>query len=85
LFDKIKVLGDDKSPLYEKLTNIRKDFCHKTTRAIVDKKETKIIILEDLKTSQMTKRPKPKKDKVTNKWKSNRRKCNRKKIIKRFY
>jgi len=62
------------SKAHEKISNIRKDFCHKTSRKIVDKEETKIIVLEDLKTSQMTKKPKPQKDKVTGKWKSNRRK-----------
>jgi len=58
---------------HEKISNIRKDFCHKTSRKIVDKEEIKVIILEDLKTSQMTKRAKPQKDEITGKWKSNRR------------
>jgi putative transposase len=41
---------------HEKIANIRKDFCHKTSRSIVDKKETKVIILEDLHTQKMTKK-----------------------------
>ena len=60
---------------YEKLCNIRNDFCHKTTRFLVDNKKTKIFILETLNTSQMTKKPKPKKDEKTEKYlKNNRRK-----------
>ena len=62
------------SNAYEKIANIRKDFCHKTSRLIVDKKETKIIIFEDLKTKQMTKKPIAKKDEKTRKWIHNRRK-----------
>lgn len=58
----------------EKIANIRKDFCHKTSRSIVDKESTKVIIFEDLKTKQMTKKPKAKKNEVTGKWAHNRRK-----------
>ncbi len=62
------------SKAYEKIANIRKDFSHKTSRSIVDNKETKVIVLEDLKTKQMTKAPLPKKDKITKKWASNHKK-----------
>jgi putative transposase len=60
------------SKAYKKISNIRKDFCHKTSRSIVD--NNKVIILEDLKTSNMTKKPKAKKDE-TGKWKKNNRKA----------
>ena len=58
---------------YKKIANIRKDFCHKTSHAIVNKEDIKVIVLEDLKTSQMSKKPKAKKDK-NGKWKKNNRK-----------
>jgi len=63
------------SKAYEKISNIRKDFCHKASRTIVDHRETKVIILEDLKTKQMTQRPLPKKDGKTGKWLKNQRKA----------
>lgn len=47
--------------VHEKIANIRKDFCHKTSRKIIDDANVKVIILEDLKTKNMTKKPKPKK------------------------
>jgi putative transposase len=56
---------------YKKIANIRKDFCHKTSRLIVNNNQ--VIILEDLKTSKMSKKPKAKKDK-TGKWQKNNRK-----------
>lgn len=62
------------SRAYEKLSNIRKDFCHQSSRSIVNQEETKVIVLEDLKTAQMTKRSKPKKDEKTGKWLKNKRK-----------
>lgn len=55
---------------HQKIANIRKDFCHKTSRKIVEKKETQIIIFEDLKTKNMTKRPKVKKA-VSGGWQKN--------------
>ncbi len=42
------------------MSNIRKDFCHKTSHAIISNPQIKVIVLEDLKTKNMTKRPKPK-------------------------
>jgi putative transposase len=62
------------SKAYEKISNIRKDFCHKTSRSIVNKEESKVIILEDLRTKQMTKKPKAKKDEATGKWAKNNKK-----------
>ena len=56
---------------HEKIGNIRKDFCHKTSRAIVEQKEVKVIILEDLRTKQMTAKPKAKQDPTTKKWLKN--------------
>jgi len=58
---------------HEKITNIRKDFCHKSSRSIVDNKETKVIIFEDLKTSQMTKKPTPQKARIDKQWEKNGR------------
>jgi putative transposase len=46
---------------HNKVANIRKDFSHKTSRAIVES-QAKIIIFEDLKTANMTKKPKAKID-----------------------
>ncbi|MCW7554764.1 transposase [Endozoicomonas gorgoniicola] len=46
---------------HRKIANIRNDFCHKTSRKMVDSK-AKVIIFEDLKTSNMTRKPKAKKD-----------------------
>ena len=47
---------------YKKLANIRQDFCHKTSRSLVDS-SAKVIVFEALKTSQMTRKPKAKQDK----------------------
>jgi len=58
---------------HEKIANIRKDFCHKSSRSIVDNEGTKVIIFEELKTSQMTKKPAPKKSKLDNRWEKNGR------------
>jgi putative transposase len=46
---------------HAKRVNIRKDFCHKTSRSLVDSK-AKVIVLEDLRTSSMTLKPKAKQD-----------------------
>lgn len=45
---------------HEKLANIRKEFCHQTSHKIVSDEATKAVVFEDLKTKQMTKRPKSK-------------------------
>jgi putative transposase len=45
---------------HEKIANIRKDFCHQASHKIVANPETKVIILEDLKTKNMTAKPKAK-------------------------
>jgi putative transposase len=62
------------SKAYEKIANIRQDFCHKTSRSIINKEENKVIVLEDLRTRQMTRRPKAKKDESTGKWMPNNKK-----------
>lgn len=46
---------------HAKRANVRNDFAHKTSYALVNKKES-IIIFEDLKTSNMTRKPKVKID-----------------------
>lgn len=46
---------------HAKKANIRNDFAHKTSRSLVNGSAS-VIIFEDLKTSNMTKRAKPKKD-----------------------
>jgi putative transposase len=46
---------------YAKCKNIRKDFCHQTSHALVNS-QAKIFIFEDLKTSNMTKKSKAKLD-----------------------
>lgn len=50
------------SNTHNDIGNIRKDFCHKVSRVLVDLKDSRVFILEDLKTKQMTKRAKAKKD-----------------------
>ena len=42
--------------------NVRRDFAHKTSHDLVSCSNAKIIVFEDLKIKNMTKRPKPKKD-----------------------
>ena len=56
---------------HQKISAIRKDFCHKTTSSLV-KSSKQIFILEDLKTSNMTRRAKPKRCENTGSYKSNR-------------
>jgi putative transposase len=58
------------SNTHNDLGNVRKDFCHKASRALVDQKEAKVFILEDLKTSNMTRRAKAVKD-DTGRWLKN--------------
>lgn len=48
------------SKRHESISNIRKDFCHKASHSIVTDKDNKIIILEDLKTKNLTKKAAPK-------------------------
>ena len=49
------------SRYHRKTANIRKDFSHKTSRGLIES-YAKVIIFEDLKTANMTKKPKAKKD-----------------------
>lgn len=46
---------------HQKIANIRKDFSHQTSHSLVDS-PAQVIIFEDLKTAQMTKKPKAKQD-----------------------
>lgn len=39
---------------YEKQTNVRKDFAHKATHALIHKTDRSVFVLEDLKTKNMT-------------------------------
>lgn len=55
---------------HQKIANIRKDFCHKASRKIVDNPQTKIIVLEDLRTKSMTAKPKAKQTN-NGKWEKN--------------
>lgn len=55
------------SKAHENLANIRKDFCHKVSRTLVDQNDARVFILEDLKTAQMTRHAKARKD-INGKW-----------------
>ncbi len=48
---------------HRKIANQRKDFQHKASRKLVN--QYQIIVFEDLKTANLTKRPKPKQDEAT--------------------
>jgi len=50
------------SARHQSIANIRDNFCHQTSRKLVSRKNTQIIIFEDLGTKRMTRKPKPKKD-----------------------
>ena len=58
------------SRAHESVTNIRKDFCHKTSRALVDQAEARVFVLEDLRTGRMTQRAEPRKN-DQGKWRKN--------------
>jgi len=60
------------SKAHLKVANIRLDFCHKTSHALVHKTDCSVIVFEDLRTKNMTRKPKPKKDPVTGKWLKNK-------------
>ena len=47
--------------------NVRNDFAHQTSHQLVAHTDAKLIVLEDLKIKNMTKRPKPKQD-ANGKW-----------------
>jgi putative transposase len=55
---------------YQKIANIRKDFCHKTSRKIVDNPQNRVIVLEDLRTRNMTSKPKAKQTDI-GRWEKN--------------
>ena len=58
------------SECHQKIANIRKDFCHKTSRSIVSNERHKIIVLEDLRIQNMTAKPKARESK-DGKWEKN--------------
>jgi len=58
------------SRCHQKIANIRKDFCHKTSHSIINDSRNKIIVLEDLRTKNMTAKPKAKQN-DTGKWEKN--------------
>lgn len=55
---------------HEQIANIRQNFCHQTSRKLVDRESTKVIVFEALGTKHMTKRPKAKQD-TNGKWLKN--------------
>lgn len=57
----------------EKVANIRRDFHHKTSKKLVE--SAKVVVFEDLRVSQMTKRPKPKYNEESGKPERNRAKA----------
>lgn len=58
------------SRCHQKIANIRKDFCHKASHAIVNNPKNKVIVLEDLKTTNMTAKPKARQT-GSGKWEKN--------------
>jgi putative transposase len=50
------------SDRHASIANIRENFCHQTSRKIVDREQTKVIIFENLGTKRMTRKPKAKQD-----------------------
>lgn len=56
---------------HETIGNIRKDFCHKTSRTIVNQQEIKVVVLEALSTKTMTAKKKAAQDPITQKWEKN--------------
>ena len=47
---------------HQKMANMRQDFCHQTSRSLVNS-SAKVIVFEALKTAAMTRKPKAKQDK----------------------
>lgn len=41
--------------VHDQIANIRKDFCHQTSRKLIDKPNIKVYVFEDLRTKNMTK------------------------------
>lgn len=57
------------SRLHEKTANVRENFWHQSTRALVD--NSKVVVIENLKLKNMTKRAKAKRSEETGKWLKN--------------
>ena len=58
------------SRAHGRIANVRDNFCHQTSHALT-KTPGKVIVIEDLKTSNMTRRAKPKQNEETGKWEKN--------------
>ncbi len=50
------------SDRHSSIANIRENFCHQTSRKIVDREQTKVIVFENLGTKRMTRKLKAKQD-----------------------
>ncbi len=59
---------------HQRIANVRENFCHKVSHHLT-KVPGKILVLEDLKTRQMTKKPKAKKNPKTGLWEKNGARC----------
>ena len=55
---------------HSRIANVRDNFCHQTSHALT-KNPGKVIVMEDLVTSRMTKHAKPKQNAETGKWEKN--------------
>jgi len=51
---------------HSRIANIRENFCHQTSRKIVDQEKTNVIIFENLGTKHMTRKPKKRKVRMAN-------------------
>lgn len=58
------------SRTHGRIANVRDNFCHQTSNSLT-KEPGKVIVMEDLKTSNMTRRAKPKQNEATGKWEKN--------------
>ncbi len=59
------------SKAHNKIANIRNDFCHQTSRKLIDLSGTKVIVFEDLRTRSMTRKPKPRQNSETGRFEKN--------------
>jgi putative transposase len=58
------------SRTHGRIANVRDNFCHQTSNSLT-KVPGNVIVMEDLKTSNMTRRSKPKQNEATGKWEKN--------------
>ncbi len=57
--------------LHQNIANIRENFCHQTSH-VLTKESGSVIVMEDLKIQNMTKRPAPKPSTKEGRWESNK-------------